>query len=215
MPHIPSAMSATRSCGPGERGRASTCTRGSLAAASLDSPDWTVLDLDPKEAPFQHVIEIARAVGDVLHDIGLRPLLKTSGKTGLHIHVPLIPGYTYDISKMFCEGVARAVASRLKSIATVERVVGSRGGKVYVDFLQNRRGQTIVPPYSVRPVAGATVSTPLEWDELTDDLHPSLFTIRTMIPRLEEKGDLFAPALNDPQDLLPAIEALQARTARR
>lgn len=176
--------------------------------ADLDSPDWAVIDLDPKEAPFAHVIRIAREVGDVLVEVGLRPLLKTSGATGLHVYVPLGPGYTYDQSRMFCEGVSRFVARRLKDIATVERVVGSREGKVYVDYGQNRRSQTVVPPYVPRPVRGATVSTPLAWSELTDDLHPSLFTIQTVPPRLEEVGDLFRPALDDPQDLLPAIEAL-------
>ena len=175
---------------------------------SLESPDFAVIDLDPKGAPFEDVKTIAREVGEILRAIGLRPLLKTSGSTGLHVYVPLQPGYTYDHTKAFCEGVARLVASRLPKIATVERVVGNREGKVYVDFLQNRRGQTLVPPYSVRPVRGATVSTPLAWDELTDELTLAQFTILTVPPRVEERGDLFADALTDGQDLLPAIERL-------
>jgi bifunctional non-homologous end joining protein LigD len=182
---------------------------------SLGEPDYAVIDLDPKEAPFVHVIAIARAVGRLLHEIGLRPLLKTSGATGLHVHVPLRPGYTYEQSRMFCEAVARVVAKELPDVATVERVVGNRGGKVYVDFGQNRRGQTIVPPYVPRPVRGATVSTPLAWDELEDDLRPARFTIQTVPTRLEERGDLFRPLLEDRQDLLPAIEALQARVGGR
>jgi bifunctional non-homologous end joining protein LigD len=176
---------------------------------SLDSPDWAVLDLDPKSAPFVHVISIARRLHELLEEIGIASHLKTSGKTGLHIYIPLEQGYTYDHSRMFCEGVARLVASELKDIATTERVLGSREGKVYVDFLQNRRGQTLVPPYCIRPVKGATVSTPLSWDELTDDLHPSQFTIQTVLPRIARYGDLFQPTLTDPQDLLPAIEALE------
>ncbi len=176
---------------------------------NLDSPDWAVLDLDPKSAPFRHVIAIARRVGDVLAGIGIRSYLKTSGKTGLHVYIPLEEGYTYEHSRMFCEGVARLVANELREIATVERVLGAREGKVYVDFLQNRRGQTVVPPYCIRPVKGATVSTPLAWEELTDDLRPSQFTIQTVLPRLSRHGDLFAPTLTDKQDLMPAIEALQ------
>lgn len=176
---------------------------------SLDSPDWAVLDLDPKSAPFGHVITIARRLHEVLEEIGIASYLKTSGKTGLHIYIPLEAGYTYDHSRMFCEGVARLVASELKDIATTERVLGSREGKVYVDFLQNRRGQTLVPPYCIRPVKGATVSAPLSWDELTEDLHPSQFTIQTVLPRISRYGDLFQPTLTDPQDLLPAIEALE------
>ena len=176
---------------------------------SLDSPDWTVLDLDPKEAPFSDVVRIARTAGKLLRGIGLRPLLKTSGKTGLHIYVPLQPGYTYDHSRMFCESVARIVAREHADIGTVERAISSREGKVYLDFGQNRREQTIAPPYSVRPVRGAQVSTPLHWDELDSDLSPSLFTIHTVGARLEQHGDLFRPTLTDPQDLMPAIEKLQ------
>lgn len=176
---------------------------------SLDSPDYAVIDLDPKDAPFLHVIEIARRVGEVLRTVGLRPLLKTSGATGLHIHVPLQPGYTYDQARMFCEGVARLVARDLPAIATIERVVGQREGRVYIDYGQNRRGQTIVPPYVCRPVRGATVSAPLAWSELTDELSPAVFTILTMPARHADKGDLFAPLLEDGQDLLPAATALQ------
>jgi len=181
---------------------------------SLDSPDFAVIDLDPKEAPFFDVVKIARITGRLLRGIGLRPLLKTSGSTGLHIYVPLAAGYTYEQSRMFCEGVARVVCRELPDIATVERVISSRGRKVYVDYGQNRRSQTVVPPYVVRPVPGATVSTPLHWDELDSKLRMSHFTIQSMPARLEEHGDLFREALTDPQDLLPAIEKLQEHLTR-
>lgn len=181
--------------------------------ASLDSPDWMVLDLDPKTAPFANVVRIAREAGRVLRGIGLRPLLKTSGATGLHVFVPLEPGYTYEQSRMFCDGLARIVYRKLPAIVTVERKLGSRAGRVYLDYGQNRRGQTIVPPYSVRPGPGATVSAPLAWDELDGDLSPARFTIRTMPGRLAEVGDLFRPALTDRQDLLPAISALERHLA--
>ena len=177
---------------------------------SLLSPDFAVIDLDPKGAPFADVVRIAQATGELLRGVGLRPLLKTSGSTGLHIYVPLVEGYSYDHSRMFCEMVARVVARRLPDIATVERVVGSREGKVYIDFLQNRRGQTLVPPYSVRPVRGATVSAPLAWDELGPDLALADHTILTVPPRVQRRGDLFGAALEDRQDLLPAIERLEA-----
>jgi bifunctional non-homologous end joining protein LigD len=177
---------------------------------SLDSPDWVVLDLDAKESPFTDVIAIAHVARRILRESGLRALLKTSGATGMHVYVPLVPGYTYDHSRMFCEALARLVCRELPQIATVERVPSKRSGRVYVDFGQNRRSQTVVPPYVPRPRPGATVSTPLEWSELDDDaLHPSRFTILTVPPRLAEKGDIFRPALDDKQDLLAAIEALQ------
>lgn len=178
--------------------------------ASLDEPDWAVLDLDPKSAPFAHVVRIARAAGKLLRGIGLRPLLKTSGKSGMHVFVPLRPGYTYDHARMFLEAIARVLVRELPDIATVERLPENRGGKVYLDFLQNRRSQTIVPPYSVRPVRGASVSMPLSWDELEDDeLSPQRFTIHTAPPRVAAHGDLFRAALEDRQDLMPAIAALQ------
>jgi len=183
--------------------------------ASPDQPDFAVIDLDPKEAPFTDVIRIARLTGEVLRAIGLRPLLKTSGKTGLHVVLPLAVGYGYDHSLMFCEGVARIVARELREIATVERVIGNRGGKVYVDFGQNRKGQTVVPPYVVRPARGATVSCPLDWEELTDDLLPARFTIQTVPERLQAHGDLFRPLLDDRQELGPAIEALEAWVRKR
>jgi bifunctional non-homologous end joining protein LigD len=176
---------------------------------SQDSPDWAVIDLDPKEAPFTDVIRIAREVGRLLRGIGLKPYLKTSGSTGLHVFVGLKPGYTYQHSEMFCEGVARIVARDLPEIATVERSLAERGGKVYIDFGQNRKGQTVVPPYVLRPVRGASVSTPLAWDELEGDLQIAHFTLQNVPERLERLGDLFRPVLSEPQDLGPAIEALQ------
>ena len=177
--------------------------------ANREAPDWAVLDLDPKEAPFSNVVKIARSLGKLLRGIGLTPYLKTSGKSGLHIYIPLLPQYTYENARMFCEMVARFVAKDHKDIATVERVVSQRGKRVYIDYLQNHQGQTLVPPYVVRPVPGAWVSAPLDWDELDSELHPSQFTVKTMSARIAKVGDLFRGTLRDRQDLLPAIEALQ------
>ena len=109
---------------------------------------------------------------------------------------------------MFCEAIARLVVREHPDIATVDRAVSSRGGRVYVDFLQNRREQTIVPPYVVRPVEAATVSMPLMWDELEGDLKITDFTIVTAPARVERTGDLFRTALRQPQDLTNAIRAL-------
>jgi len=176
---------------------------------SLDSPDWAVLDLDPKQAPFSSVIKIARQAGRLLRGLGLEPYLKTSGSTGLHVYIPLAPGYTFEQSRMFCEAVARLLVRDHPELATVERVVNRREGRVYVDFLQNRREQTVVPPYVVRPVEAASVSTPLEWDELEEEFRIEDFTLMTAPRRLERTGDLFRTALSRPQDLAPAIQALE------
>jgi bifunctional non-homologous end joining protein LigD len=181
---------------------------------SRDMPDWVVFDLDAKQSNFPDVVKIARAVGKVLRGIGLRPYLKTSGATGLHVFVPVKAGYTYDHTRQFCEAVATHVASEHRDIATVERVVSRRRSRVYVDFGQNRRGQTVVPAYVVRPRPGAPVSTPLDWDELDGDLDPLRFNLTTMPARLAKYGDLFQGTLRDPQDLLPAIEAFQKNYVR-
>jgi DNA ligase D-like protein (predicted polymerase) len=178
-------------------------------ADSPGCPDWAVIDIDAKESSFETAVKIARKAGSLLRGLGVRSFVKTSGGSGLHVYVPLAPSYSYEQSRMFTETVARVLAMENRDSATVERNPERRSGKVYVDFLQNRRGQTVVPPYSARPVAGARVSMPLEWDELRSALSPDRFTIKTAVGRLEELGDLFRPVLELDQELLPAIEALQ------
>ncbi|MEZ5064765.1 MAG: non-homologous end-joining DNA ligase [bacterium] len=176
-----------------------------------ETPDVAVIDLDPSTDDFGPVIRIAQTVGKILRGAGLRPYLKTSGKTGLHIYLPLERRYSYEQVRMFCEAVARMTVQEHRDIATVERNVQRRDTRLYVDFGQNRREQTLVPPYVVRPVAGATVSTPLDWDELRSGLHPSQFDLFNVPERLELRGDLFLGVVNDPQGLEDAIEALSRR----
>lgn len=176
-----------------------------------ETPDLAVIDLDPSTSDFSKVIRIAQTVGKILRGAGLRPYLKTSGKTGLHIYLPLERVYTYEQVRMFCEAVARMTVQEHRDIATVERNVAKRDTRLYVDYGQNRREQTLVPPYVVRPVAGAQVSTPLDWDELRSGLHPSNFDIFNVPERVDRIGDLFLGALQDPQRLEDAIATLSAR----
>ena len=157
------------------------------------------------------MVSVARAIGKMLRGIGLRPYLKTFGATDLYVYVPLLPGYSYDYAVQFCESIARLVANGPKDIATIERVVNRRGDKVYIDFLQNRRGQTMVPPYVAWPVPGASVSMPLDCDELDSELHLSMFTIENVLPRL---GDLFQGTLTDKQDLLPRSNCFRRTTSK-
>ena len=169
-----------------------------------ESPDWAIIDLDPSEEDFSKVIRVAQTVGKKLRGAGLRPLLKTSGASGLHIYVPLLRDrYSYEQARMFCEAVARMTVQEHREIATVERNVAKREHRVYVDFGQNRREQTVVPPHVVRPVPGASVSTPLDWDELRSGLHPRQFDMAEALSRLDRRGDLFRPLLTDAQDLAP------------
>ena len=175
----------------------------------LDAPDWAVIDLDAKGSSFARVVRVARTLAKVLHGIETAAYLKTSGKSGMHVYVPLAGGHTYDHARMFCEGLARVVVREHRDIATVERSAAKRGDRVYVDFLQNRREQTVVPPYAVRPVAAATISTPLSWDELDADLSPARFTMETVPGRLARTGDLFRDALANRQDLAVAAGKLE------
>ncbi|MGQ0721247.1 MAG: non-homologous end-joining DNA ligase [Candidatus Eiseniibacteriota bacterium] len=176
-----------------------------------EMPDYAIIDLDPSDDDFSKPVRIARTIGKILGGCGLRARLKTSGKSGLHIYIPLVRRYTYEQARMFCEVVARMSVVEHKKIATVERVPAKRGDKVYVDFGQNRREQTVVPPYVVRPVERAQVSTPLDWDELSQSIHPRDFHMGNVPDRLERLGDLFRGVLSDLQELEPAIEALERR----
>ena len=169
--------------------------------AALARPDYVVLDLDPGDGPWGHLIEVAGAVRTLLDALELESLVKTSGKRGLHVLVPVAAGPTHDEATGFAEQVARAVAKVLPTIATVERMKDRRGGKLYVDYGQNGEGRTIVAPYTIRARDGAVVSTPVAWSEVTETLDPARFTIRTVLDRAEKMGDLFAGVLKSKQML--------------
>ncbi len=175
---------------------------------SLDKPDYLVMDLDPEDVGFDKVIEVALAVRDVVDQAGMKSYPKTSGATGMHIYVPLGGRYSYDLARKFAELVARIVNRKLPDTTSVERSPGKRQKRVYLDYLQNRQGQTVAAPYSVRPQPGATVSTPLSWDEVDSELDPRQFTIRTMGRRLETVGEIFAPVLSSSSDLAAGLEKL-------
>jgi bifunctional non-homologous end joining protein LigD len=173
-----------------------------------DHPDYMIMDLDPGEIGFPHVVETALAIRDLCTEIGVDTYCKTSGATGLHIYIPLKRKYDYDEVKLFGELIATTVQARLPKTTSVERAVAKRRDKIYIDFLQNRKGQTIAAPYSVRPKKGATVSTPLLWEEVNDRLDPKAFTIATIFDRLEEKGDLWKAVLGKGADVMKALEKL-------
>jgi bifunctional non-homologous end joining protein LigD len=179
---------------------------------SLDRPDWCILDLDPKGAPFESVVRIARLLHDVCEDIGLPSYVKTSGSTGLHVMVPLGRACDYEQSRTLGELLARVVLREAGDVATIARSLEAREGKVYIDFLQNRRGQLLVAPFSVRPVPGASVSTPIGWHEVNRGLDIHKFTIRSVPKRLaRKKSDPLRPVLDETPDLPAALARLAAR----
>ncbi len=181
----------------------------SSRASDLGRPDWCVLDLDPKEAPFRHVVEIARALKDLCDGIGLPSFVKTTGQAGLHVLLPLGGQLTHEQSRQLAGLLGRLVCDRLPRIATLMRAIDARGGRVYVDTLQNGHGKTIAAPYCVRPRPGAPVSAPLRWSEVTARLDPARFTIRTMPARLaRQKEDPLLAVLSARPDLLGALERL-------
>lgn len=176
----------------------------------LENPDWLLFDIDPKGSTTRNAVAVAEETAAALRELGLRPYLKTSGQAGLHVVVGLEPKYTYEQARMFSELVARLVVNRIPDLATINRNPRTRGGKVYIDYLQLGHGKTIAAPFSVRPINGAPVSAPLEWKELKPNLEPGNFNIKRMPKRMARlRHDPFIGALHDPmtlEDALPALE---------
>ncbi|MGZ5446251.1 MAG: DNA ligase D [Thermoanaerobaculia bacterium] len=164
----------------------------SARAQSLEEPDWILFDLDPaKGKGIEQAIEAAIVMRKLLENLELPGVPKTSGKRGIHVFVPLAPGYTHEEVADFACSIAAAVAAKVPGI-TVERALAKRRGRLYLDCMQNGYGKTVVAPYSLRAIDGAPVSAPLKWSEITKKLDPLKFNLRTMPNRLAKVGDLFA-----------------------
>ena len=184
----------------------------SSRATTLEAPDWCVLDLDPGEAGFARVVEVARAVRELCREIGLPAFAKTSGATGLHVLISLGRQVGHEEARTLGELLARVVAQERSATATVERSPEKREGRVYVDYLQNGRGKLLVAPYSTRPLPGAPVSTPLRWREVDGDLDPSRFTIESVPRRIRsQRSEPMAPVLELEPDLAGALDRLDER----
>ncbi|HEY8256936.1 MAG TPA: DNA primase small subunit domain-containing protein, partial [Gemmatimonadales bacterium] len=182
------------------------------STASIDRPDWCIIDLDPKEASFADVIRVAKATHALCDDIGLPSLIKTSGSSGLHVLVPLGRQCGYEEARALGELLARVVATELPAISTITRQVSRRGGKVYLDYIQNGAGRLLAAPFCVRPLPGAPVSTPLKWSEVNDSLDVRSFTIRTVPSRMRKlKVDPVADVLRIVPDLPQALDRLKDR----
>lgn len=174
-----------------------------------DMPDYMIMDLDPGEIGFREVVRTALKVKEICDAIGIESFCKTSGATGLHVYLPLKKKYTYDEIKLFGELLATAVHQELPDTTSIERTVSKRKEKIYVDFLQNRKGQTIAAAYSARPKPGATVSTPLLWSEVNENLDPKDFTIFTIHDRLKKTGDLWKGVLGKGANIQKALGKLE------
>lgn len=177
---------------------------------SLENPDYLMIDIDPSEKnTFEQVVEVALTVKKVLDQAGAVCFCKTSGASGMHVYVPTQKKYTFDQVKDFAYIICMMVNEELKAFTTLERNLQKRGNKhIYLDYLQNRKGQTIASVYSVRPKSGATVSTPLLWEEVKEGLSPKQFTIHNSLQRVKEMSDVFKGILGKGIDIEKCLEKL-------
>ncbi len=174
----------------------------------LEKPDYAVIDIDPGDSnSFDEVIEVARASKEILEKSGVESYCKTSGSSGLHVYIPLGAQYEYDDVKDFMQLICKLIQQQLPELTTLERSLKKRNGRIYLDYLQNRRGQTLAAPYCVRPRPGAPVSTPLKWNEVKPGLSPTDFTIQNIPQRLQE-GDIFTPVLGRGIDIEKVLDKL-------
>ena len=158
----------------------------------LDKPDWIAIDLDPKSAPWENVLQVALLVKEVADEIGLEAFPKTSGSSGIHIYVPLKPKNEYDKVAEFARLFASEVARRAPNIATVERTIAKRKStQVYVDWMQNARGKSLAAAFTARAKPHASVSMPLTWKQVSQGVKIADFTI-VNVPELLKKGDPWA-----------------------
>lgn len=175
-----------------------------------DHPDYLIMDIDPSEKnTYDQVIDTALVIKEILDKAGAAAYCKTSGATGMHVYVPLGAKYDYDHAKEFAHIIATLAQEQLPKFTSLERNLAKRTkSNIYIDYLQNRKGQTLCSVYSLRPKAAAPVSTPLEWKEVKKGLDPRKFNIKNTIARLEKKGDIFAPVLKKGIDMEKCLKNL-------
>ncbi|MGI9538681.1 MAG: DNA ligase D, partial [Miltoncostaeaceae bacterium] len=150
-----------------------------------DEPTHVLFDLDPADGlPFDAVVETALAVREIVDAVGLRGYPKTSGGSGMHVFVPIAPGFRFETARLFAQVVGEMLAARRPDLVTTAVRIADRGHRVYLDANQNGRGRSISSAYSVRPRPGAPVSTPLAWEEVGPGLDPSAFPPEVVARRL-------------------------------
>lgn len=176
---------------------------------TINYPDFAVFDLDPMEnTGFEDARQLALALKKIFDMEGIKGFPKTSGATGIQIFVPVEPRYTYNEVRNFVEFFCRVLEKTFPEKSTTKRNVKNREGKVYLDYLQNVKGKTLIAPYSPRPLPGAPVSAPVTWKELEKGVLPDVFNIRNMPERLKKVGDLFQGVLKEKQKIDKWIEKI-------
>ncbi|HET7427551.1 MAG TPA: non-homologous end-joining DNA ligase [Gemmatimonadales bacterium] len=208
-------------------GRRFTGSEATLERSILNYPDFIVFDLDPYvysgregrgEEPelhrraFARVRRLALRIREILEGLGLVTFIKTSGRTGLHLYLPILRELDFDAARGVAETIARHVQQERPKDVTVEWAVRRRTGKIFFDFNQNSRGKSLATPFSPRRHPAATVSMPITWDEL-ERIYPTDFTLHTVPDRLESQGDSWAGMLEAKQDLAAVVGASGAGSA--
>ena len=204
-------------------GTSFTGSREAIERSVLNYPDFIVFDLDPyvysgkeqagdepqlNRSAFKKVVNVALALKEILDQLSLSSFVKTSGKTGLHIYVPVLRQYNYRTARKTCELIGRFLLQQLPKDVTMEWSVNKRTGKIFLDHNQNTRGKNMASIYSIRPAPGAPVSTPVRWEEL-GEIYPTDFTIDTVPERIEKMGDLWADILLSKHDVKRLLESDQ------
>jgi len=170
--------------------------------ANLDHPDWVAIDLDPKQAPWENVLQVALLTKKVCDEVGLTAFPKTSGSSGIHIYLPLKPTNEYERVAEFSKLLAAEIAGRAPKIATVERTIAKRKrDQVYVDWMQNARGKSLAAVFTARAKPKATVSMPLSWKQIEQGVKISDFTVKNVPALLKKNGDAWADFFNQRQKL--------------
>ncbi len=174
-----------------------------------------MLDFDPLETSFPHVVEAVLAAKEVLDELALPAFCKTSGATGMHVFIPLQPRFSHEQARELAHLVVLVVNSRFPDLTSLERSPAKRRGRVYLDYPQNRKGATMAAPYSVRPREGAPVSMPLKWKEVTAKLDPGDFDIRTVPEIVARKGDAWRDLFKERLDLKAALDRFERLQKKR
>lgn len=181
----------------------------SLHYADSTLPCEWMIDLDPSQPEEPRIMEAAAIVGSVLRSLGISSVPKTSGATGVQIIVPIPEGMTFDELRTIGQFVAQYVTEMHPKLFTIERLKKNRGDNIYFDYLQHYSGRTLAAPYTPRARPLATVSTPLTWEEVSQNVSPSDFHLLNIVERLQEKGDLLT--LLPPQPLEPILRHLSSK----
>lgn len=179
---------------------------------AIDYPDYLVIDLDPAEQnSFAQVKRVARMLKSVLDKAGAESFCKTSGSTGIHVMVPIGERYPFDLIRDFAFTICMLANKKIPELTSLDKKRAHKEHKIHLDYSQNKKGKAIALVYSVRDLPGAPVSTPVAWEELTDELNPFDFNIFTVPERLKKSGDLFSGLLSGGTNILSCLQSLGSR----